>query len=46
MSDGDGLLLLNFRADRVREILAALLDPEFAGFERGARSPVRGRARA
>jgi 2,3-bisphosphoglycerate-independent phosphoglycerate mutase len=34
MQDGDGLLCFNFRADRVREILAALLDPEFAGFAR------------
>ncbi len=35
MKDGDGLLMANFRADRVREILAALLDPRFAGFGRG-----------
>jgi 2,3-bisphosphoglycerate-independent phosphoglycerate mutase len=34
MRDGDGLLCFNFRADRVREILAALLDPTFAGFAR------------
>jgi 2,3-bisphosphoglycerate-independent phosphoglycerate mutase len=34
MQDGDGLLCFNFRADRVREILAALLDPEFDGFPR------------
>ncbi len=34
MRDGDGLLCFNFRADRVREILDALVDPEFAGFER------------
>jgi 2,3-bisphosphoglycerate-independent phosphoglycerate mutase len=34
MRDGDGLLCFNFRADRVREILAALVDPEFAGFAR------------
>ena len=34
MADGDGLLCANFRADRVREILAALLDPEFDGFKR------------
>jgi 2,3-bisphosphoglycerate-independent phosphoglycerate mutase len=34
MKDGDGLLCFNFRADRVREILAALLDPAFAGFAR------------
>jgi len=35
MQDGDGVLCFNFRADRVREILAALLDPSFAGFPRG-----------
>jgi len=34
MRDGDGLLCFNFRADRVREILTAILDPEFKGFER------------
>ena len=34
MRDGDVLLCFNFRADRVRELLASLLDPEFAGFER------------
>jgi 2,3-bisphosphoglycerate-independent phosphoglycerate mutase len=34
MRDGDGLLIANFRADRVREIAAALLDPDFAGFSR------------
>ncbi|WP_240791294.1 2,3-bisphosphoglycerate-independent phosphoglycerate mutase [Roseomonas sp. AR75] len=32
MHHGDGLLCFNFRADRVREILAALLDPSFDGF--------------
>jgi len=32
MRDGDGLLCFNFRADRVRQILAALLDPAFDGF--------------
>jgi len=35
MADGDGLLMANFRADRAREILAALADPAFDGFERG-----------
>nr|WP_294560826.1 2,3-bisphosphoglycerate-independent phosphoglycerate mutase [uncultured Rhodopila sp.] len=35
MKDGDGILCFNFRADRVREILAALLDPAFDGFPRG-----------
>ena len=34
MRDGDALLSWNFRADRVREILAALLDPGFDGFAR------------
>jgi 2,3-bisphosphoglycerate-independent phosphoglycerate mutase len=37
MHDGDGLLIANFRADRVREIATALLDPEFSGFERERR---------
>ncbi len=31
---GDGLLFASFRADRARQILAALLDPDFDGFER------------
>ncbi|MBT3906233.1 MAG: 2,3-bisphosphoglycerate-independent phosphoglycerate mutase [Rhodospirillaceae bacterium] len=34
MKDGDGLLMANFRADRAREILTALVDPDFDGFER------------
>jgi 2,3-bisphosphoglycerate-independent phosphoglycerate mutase len=34
MQDGDGILCFNFRADRVREILGALLEPEFDGFPR------------
>jgi 2,3-bisphosphoglycerate-independent phosphoglycerate mutase len=34
MQDGDGLLCFNFRADRVREILSAILDPAFSGFSR------------
>jgi 2,3-bisphosphoglycerate-independent phosphoglycerate mutase len=34
MKDGDGILCFNFRADRVRELLAALLDPGFDGFSR------------
>jgi 2,3-bisphosphoglycerate-independent phosphoglycerate mutase len=37
MADGDGLLMANFRADRARQILAALLDPEFDGFVRERR---------
>lgn len=37
MQDGDGLLCLNFRADRAREILAAFADPEFDAFDTGER---------
>jgi len=35
--DGDGLFCLNFRADRAREILAALGDPAFDAFATGTR---------
>ena len=35
--DGDGLLFANFRADRAREILGALADPGFDGFDPGPR---------
>ena len=35
MRDGDGLLMANFRADRARQILAALVEPDFDGFARG-----------
>lgn len=37
--DGDGLFCLNFRADRAREILAALAQPGFEAFDRG-RAPL------
>ncbi len=37
MRDGDGLALVNFRADRVREIATALLDPDFSDFSRQKR---------
>jgi len=35
MHDGDGVLMANFRADRAREILTALLTPAFKDFDRG-----------
>lgn len=35
MKDGDGLVMANFRADRAREILTTLVDPDFDGFKRG-----------
>jgi 2,3-bisphosphoglycerate-independent phosphoglycerate mutase len=34
MADGDGVLSFNFRADRIRELLGAMLDPAFEGFPR------------
>ncbi|MHA1539696.1 MAG: 2,3-bisphosphoglycerate-independent phosphoglycerate mutase [Alphaproteobacteria bacterium] len=34
MEDGDALIMANFRADRAREILSALVDPNFEGFAR------------
>lgn len=34
IAPGDGVFCLNFRSDRAREILAALADPEFNGFDR------------
>lgn len=37
MKDGDGVFCLNFRADRAREILSALADPDFDGFDAGTR---------
>lgn len=35
--DGDGLFCLNFRADRAREIMAAIGDPAFDAFDTGGR---------
>jgi 2,3-bisphosphoglycerate-independent phosphoglycerate mutase len=35
--DGDGFYCLNFRADRAREILAALGDPAFVAYDPGPR---------
>lgn len=40
MADGDGLVMANFRADRAREILTALLDPAFDGFDRPERAEL------
>jgi 2,3-bisphosphoglycerate-independent phosphoglycerate mutase len=37
MNDADGLLMANFRADRARQILLALADPDFTEFERPKR---------
>ncbi len=35
--DGDGVFCLNFRADRAREILAAIGQPDFDAFDTGTR---------
>jgi 2,3-bisphosphoglycerate-independent phosphoglycerate mutase len=37
IKDADGLVFANFRADRARELSAALLDPEFNAFARPRR---------
>ncbi len=37
MADGDGLFMANYRADRARQFLHALLDPDFDGFTRPRR---------
>jgi 2,3-bisphosphoglycerate-independent phosphoglycerate mutase len=42
MKDGDAILSFNFRADRIREILAPLLDPGFTGFARPRQVRVAG----
>ena len=38
--DGDGLMCVNFRADRVRQILAAIGEPGFAAFDTGGRAAL------
>jgi 2,3-bisphosphoglycerate-independent phosphoglycerate mutase len=43
MHSGDGLFFVNFRADRAREILAAIGDPDFDGFDRGSRPELAAR---
>jgi 2,3-bisphosphoglycerate-independent phosphoglycerate mutase len=36
MADGDVVVFMNFRADRARQLTAALTDPDFRGFQREA----------
>ncbi|QOL19556.1 2,3-bisphosphoglycerate-independent phosphoglycerate mutase [Candidatus Bodocaedibacter vickermanii] len=33
--DGDAVFMVNFRADRARQLLTSILDPEFKEFDRG-----------
>lgn len=37
IQDGDGVIFANFRADRARELLSAIVLPDFDGFDRGDR---------
>lgn len=41
LNPADGVLMANYRSDRVREIMRALVQPAFDGFDRGAFVPVR-----
>ncbi|UWQ91786.1 2,3-bisphosphoglycerate-independent phosphoglycerate mutase [Aliisedimentitalea scapharcae] len=42
VQDDDGVFCLNFRADRAREILAAIGQPGFSGFDTGKRPHLAG----
>jgi 2,3-bisphosphoglycerate-independent phosphoglycerate mutase len=37
MRDGDGILFLNFRSDRARQLSRAWLEKDFSGFDRGSK---------
>jgi 2,3-bisphosphoglycerate-independent phosphoglycerate mutase len=37
MKDGDGIVMANFRADRARQLLHALIDPAFSAFAQARR---------
>ena len=41
MQAADGVLSANFRSDRIREILQAIVFPEFNDFDRGDFAPIR-----
>jgi 2,3-bisphosphoglycerate-independent phosphoglycerate mutase len=40
ISDGDGVVFFNFRADRVRQLSRALAEEDFPHFDRGAERPA------
>lgn len=40
IKDGDGFFYLNFRADRARQLLRAIGEPDFAEFKAGARAKL------
>ena len=37
LKDGDNVFMMNFRADRVREIVSIMIQDNFDGFDRGAK---------
>ena len=41
MRDGDSVIGFNYRSDRMRQIVQALIDPEFSGFDIAPRPDVR-----
>ena len=43
VEEGDSLLMVNFRSDRVRELLTAFLDPDFNEFEKKEQKPQPGK---
>jgi 2,3-bisphosphoglycerate-independent phosphoglycerate mutase len=40
MNEGDSLMMINFRSDRVREILLPFIDPNFNKFTKNINTPV------
>lgn len=42
ISDGDGIIFFNFRADRAREITRAFTQDDFTGFQRGSQISLTG----
>ncbi|KGE03899.1 2,3-bisphosphoglycerate-independent phosphoglycerate mutase [Pseudohaliea rubra] len=42
IEDGDAVLFMNFRADRARQLTAALTDPAFGGFQRRVKPQLAG----
>ncbi len=42
VGDGDGIIVFNFRADRARQMVSALSDSAFTGFERKVRPQLGG----
>ena len=41
LKDGDGVFMMNFRADRVREIVSVMIDNDFTSFNRGGKPDLK-----